>query len=119
MSSAEITDSLINNVQVAKAEGVKMSVERTFILIFDEYVLDSHALVNANVEPKVTLKIKMALVREVIQSDRSINRSEYFVTITKLEQEEQRLIFLVESKKLELQTMPGFVEKVRLFGRAC
>lgn len=64
-------------------------------------------------ERKETLKDAMKTIGELLESGRSIGRSEYSVMIVKLTRGVQRLTGLVESKNLELQTMRGLVEEAR------
>lgn len=73
-----------------------MSVEKNLISArFEEHVRALQALVNANVERKVTLTEIMATVRELFKSDRSINGPVYSVKIPKMTREVQRLTSLV------------------------
>lgn len=67
-TSAENEDSLIIDVNAAKADSGKMSGERNLILTgFEEHVRAMLALVNANVEPKVALKDAMTTVSEQLE----------------------------------------------------
>lgn len=82
-NSAENANSLINNVNVAKADIVKMSVESNFILDrFEEHVHALQALVNTNVERKGPLTDAVAKIRQLLESGRSINCSEYSLKIS-------------------------------------
>lgn len=109
---AENADSLINDVRGAKADSVKMSIERNLNLArFEGHVRAVQALLNANFDRKVTLKDAMTTVRELLQSGYNINKLDFSVKIPKLTQELQRLSGLVKSKGLELQTTPGLVEE--------
>lgn len=84
-----------------------MSVERNFVSArFEKHFRALQALVNANVERMVTLADAMSKVEKLLESGLSINRSDYSVKISKLTREVQRLAGHVESKDLELQTMP-------------
>lgn len=81
---AENVDSLINNLKIWKANSVEMSVERYLICArFEEHVCALQTLVDANVEQKVTLTDVMATVRELLESVRSSNKSDYSLKITK------------------------------------
>lgn len=61
-------DSIINNVKVAKADIVKMSVERNLIrALFGEHFRALQTLVIANPERKVTLTDSMANIKGVRQ----------------------------------------------------
>lgn len=53
----------------------------------------------------------MANVRELLESDRSIKKSDFSAEISKLTREIQLQAGLVQSKDYELQTMPGPVEE--------
>lgn len=67
---------------------VSMSVERNLILAqFEEYVHLLQTLVNANVKQKVTLTDATAKIRKLLDSDRSIDRSDYSEKISKLTRE--------------------------------
>lgn len=84
-TSAGKTNSLINDVTVAKAEGIKISVERNEIPSrFAEHVSALHALVKANVEHKVPLNDAMKTLKELLESCRSIKKSEYSVKTARL-----------------------------------
>lgn len=52
----------------------------------------------------------MTMVRELLRSGRPIKKSDCSVNIVKLTSKVQQLTGLVESKYLELQTMPGLLE---------
>lgn len=68
-------------------------------------------MVNLNVEHKLTLSDAMARVLKLLNTGRNIDISEYFAKISKLMREVKRLSDSVESKDLELYTMPGLVEE--------
>lgn len=106
-------DGLISDVNVVKAENLKMSVGRNLILAhFLPNICALQTLVNANVERKVTSTVVMKKIRQLFESGRSIDRSDYSVKISKLARSVQRLSELVGSKILELQTMSGLVDEV-------
>lgn len=77
-------DSFIYDERVAREASVKMSGERHLILAcFEEQVGDLQALVKANVAQILTLREAMTTVTELLESGRSINKSDYSVKIPK------------------------------------
>lgn len=69
--------SRINDVKVAKADTVKMSLERNLIQArFEEHVWALQMLVNANVESIVKLTAALAKIRKLLKSGRSIDPSD-------------------------------------------
>lgn len=111
-TSAENADSLITDVNVAKANGVKMSVKRILVLArFQEHVRALQALVNANVDREVAIAHAMAKVGELLKIGRSIKKSDYAVKLSELTREVLLLTGLVESKDLEFQTIPGLKQE--------
>lgn len=74
-TSTESTDNLIKDEKVAKADSIRMTVEKSLILAcFKELVSALQALVNANVKRKVTIKEAMQKDRALLASGRSINK---------------------------------------------
>lgn len=62
-----------------------MSMERNLILaLLEKHFRTLQALVNAKVERNVTLMDVMAKVRELYESGRSINNSEYSSKLSRL-----------------------------------
>lgn len=99
---AENADSLINDVKAAKADSVRMSLEKN--LIFARFGKHAHApwnVVNTNVERKVSLMEDTAKVRKLFESGRSMYKLEHTAKISKLERESQQLTSIVMSKHLE------------------
>lgn len=79
----ENADSLINHIKVARAESVKMSVERNMISArFEEHVCALHTLGNANVQRKVSLTEAIAKVRNLLESVRSIDNYDYSMKVS-------------------------------------
>lgn len=117
-TSRKNADSFISDVEVGRAGSVKISVERNFCLpLMEGHVRGLHILVNPNVEQKITLTEAMEKIQQLLESARSIGRLEYSMKILKLARSEQRILGLVESKDLELQTMPGWWMKLSAYGR--
>lgn len=86
--------------------------ERNLILTrFEERFISPQAIVNDNVERKVTLKDSMKTERELLKIGRSIDGSEHSVKIAKVTKEIQRMTGLVKWKDLELQTLPELVHE--------
>lgn len=103
---------LNNDVEVVNAESLELSVIPKMILTrFEELIRALKALVHANMDRKVTLTDAMVNIRELLECNRSIQHSDYFVMILKPTQEKQRVMGPVESKGFELQTMPGLVDE--------
>lgn len=68
-TSVENADFQNNNVKVARADSVRMSVDMNLIsACFEEHVRALQALVNLNVERKVTFTGGMAKIRDLLQS---------------------------------------------------
>lgn len=58
---------MINNINVAEADSVKIVVKRNLIFArFQEHVRAPDALVNGNVEQNITLTEAMARVKELL-----------------------------------------------------
>lgn len=111
-TSVKNLDSPISDEIVAKADSVKMSLERNQILTrFEEYIRDLQALVDDIADRKVTMTDAMERVGELFQSGPSVNKSENSVNILKLKREVQRPTDLIESKVLELQMVLGLSEE--------
>lgn len=53
----------------------------------------------------------MTTVRELLESCRNIDKTDYFASVSKRTRERQRVTGLVESKDLELQTTPRLVQQ--------
>lgn len=71
---AEIADSLVSEVKVANAGSVEMSIEWNMILIcFEKHIRALQALVNANMEHKLTITDAIANIMEQLDSVRSMN----------------------------------------------
>lgn len=76
-TAAKNEDSLINEVEVAKAGSVKMSVEMNLILAcFTGHVRILQTLSNANSERKFMLTDATTKIREPLESGRSVTISE-------------------------------------------
>lgn len=83
-------DSSINDLKLAKADSVRISVEPNLILgRLEKNAQALRFLVNANVERKLTSTDSMAKIRKLLESGLSIHRSDYFVKISKLAREVQ------------------------------
>lgn len=79
-TSRDNLDSLINDVKVAKAGSVKMSVEPILIIArFKEHVRAVQTPFNANVEQNVKFTGSMAKTRKIPESGRLIDRWAYSV----------------------------------------
>lgn len=103
-------DGVFNDVKVAKANSIKMPVERNLALTrFKKHMQTIHTLVTAHVKRKVMIVEAMAKIRELLERGRLVNRLEYFVKIAKSTQEMQQLSPPVESNDLELWMLPGLV----------
>lgn len=109
---AENADSLINNTKVAKADTVKMAIEKNLISArFEQHVWAPHARENANVKRNLTIANALAKIRELLESVHSIKCSNHFVKISKSTRKLQQLTGPNELKGLELQTMPRLVDE--------
>lgn len=83
-TSQDNTDSLIDDLKVAKADSVKMSIERNLILAhFWEHICTLQTPANANVEWKMTLTDVMTKIPELFESVRLTDRSDYSVKMLK------------------------------------
>lgn len=113
-TSADSADSHVNDEKVAKVDIKKMSVERNLILpCFGDHVRALQALVNVSIERSGTITDAVAKIRLLVNSGRSINRSEYSSQISKLTREAKRITDLVETSDLELEKIPELVEQSR------
>lgn len=91
-----------------------MSVKKDLILAcFEEHVRALQALVNSNLERRVTSKDALKKVEGLLDSDGSIIKSDYSGKISKMTREVHRLTDLLQSKNLEFQTKLRLVDEVR------
>lgn len=73
---------------------------------------------NTNVERDVTSIDAMAKIRELLESGLLIDGSDCSIKSAIVTQEAQRLAGLVESKNLELETMPGWLKKLAVYWKS-
>lgn len=77
--------SVIDGVKVTKLDSVETSVTLNLISArFEENVRGLQAPVDANVKRKLTITNPMTKVRELRESDRSVNESDCSVEVSKL-----------------------------------
>lgn len=108
----ETSETLINDVKVAKADSGMMFVERNLILVrFEKNVDALRTLVNTNVDRMIGLTDVLSRIWGLFESCCFIDRLDYTVNILKLAREVQLLSGLAESKDLELQMVPSLVDE--------